>query len=99
MSSRPRKVPGIYSPTKESGRLLNIQTGDDHRPEIAAVSRSWWGSRSSLMVLVSIILIFCALPIIYFALEHPMLHFLGPIGDAMLVVSVTVLLTELGPFT
>jgi hypothetical protein len=98
MSSRPRKVPGIYSPTKESGRLLNIQTGDDHRPEIAAVSRSWWGSRSSLMVLVSIILIFCALPIIYFALEHPMLHFLGPIGDAMLVVSVTVLLTELGPF-
>jgi hypothetical protein len=66
----------------------------------------WLGSRSSIMVLVSVILIFAATAIVFLADrsmsadKHMLLgwQFLMPIADAMLVVSVTVLLTELGPF-
>jgi len=70
----------------------------------------WLGSRSSIMVLVSVILIFAATTILYFADKYfadrhaiqsdwqILWQVLLPIADAMLVVSVTVLLTELGPF-
>jgi hypothetical protein len=62
----------------------------------------WVGSRASIMVLVSVILVLVATVIMYFAnnkeVTDVFLRMLVPIADAMLVVSVTVLLTELGPF-
>jgi hypothetical protein len=63
----------------------------------------WFGSRSSLMVLSSIILVLVAISIFYFADQDGKRlllrwRILSPMADAMMVVSVTVLLTELGPF-
>jgi hypothetical protein len=75
-----------------------------------STSKGWSASRSSIMVLVSIILLFAASAAMYFANRaqadaiaqrkpEPLVwEILIPIADAMLVVSITVLLTELGPF-
>jgi hypothetical protein len=60
----------------------------------------WLGSRASIMLLVSVILILVATTIMYFSDQRMSLgwQILRPIADAMLVVAVTVILTELGPF-
>lgn len=60
----------------------------------------WWGSRSSLMVLISVILVLGAIGMMYLSEHYDYfgLKLLKPVADAMMVVSVTVLLTELGPF-
>lgn len=94
---------------KTNSNLLRRSAAQSSDPT-AIRDAFWLGSRSSIMVLVSVIVMFAATAIMYFADKffaekhvaqtgwEIVWHVLMPVADAMLVVSITVLLTELGPF-